>query len=129
MDDDHFLSGDSDGNIHVLSRNLPGCADEPVIVSMRHARLNPSPPVPTSSTAAAPAAAASGGDVASTSTAVAQASTSGAAVNPQTPIPACVSVDSKSLIDCAYMHTGESINVFARGKGKSRKIKASSSPR
>lgn len=31
-------------------------------------------------------------------------------------LPTCVTVDCKSLIDCAYMHTGESINVFARGR-------------
>lgn len=136
IDDEHFLSGDADGNIHVLGRNLPGNTDEPVVPSLRvtEAATSPTPvtvsvstPKPMADTpdVAGPCDAADNSSVSTSTsapeTAPAQDSEEQPGVSLQAPtpqsidLPRCPSSDGKALVDCAYMHTGESINVFVRG--------------
>ncbi|VDK35174.1 unnamed protein product [Taenia asiatica] len=120
-----------------MGRNLPGNTDEPVVPSLRvtEASTSPAPvpvPVPTPKPTTDATDVAGPGDTADTGST--SASTSAPETTPardseeqpgaplQAPVspscsslPRCSSNDGKALVDCAYMHTGESINVFIRG--------------
>ncbi|VDD75995.1 unnamed protein product [Mesocestoides corti] len=92
LDDEHFLAGDADGNIFVVARDSPENTQEPVIPALRMATpASVTHPESASSTSASAKAGADGDQVSSAPS------------------------EMKTLVDCAYMHTGESINTFVRG--------------
>ncbi|KAM7541006.1 hypothetical protein Aperf_G00000026853 [Anoplocephala perfoliata] len=117
FDDDHFISADMEGNIQLMGRNQHVTLEEPVVPTIH--TVTQSFPKPSKATSSkAPTSSGSTTPIASTSVTDTPASgseDSADTLRPTELTAACLPLDQKCLVDYAYINTGESVNIFAKG--------------
>ncbi|VDO14796.1 unnamed protein product [Rodentolepis nana] len=119
FDEDHFITADMEGNVQLMGRYQTVSLEEPVVPTIR--TVLPMPRKASSPSPRSPAETTPGTSTSSASRPQTRASLFEPDVEQLPPsslldlTPRCTAFTEKSLVDHAFMNTGQSINIFVKG--------------